>query len=287
MNKNLVFFVLFFISCFSHAELQYHESRNGDHYVYIPKIAAKNILVIAHGMYKESESPRYVAKRFIGRWHSYADKYGLLLIAPVFDDERFGALSQGYGGYRNLFGKHIPADKFVNGLVDKYARYTSSKSHKFYLYGHSAGGQFTNRYVVTHPQRILRATISAAGRFSYPSKDIKWPYGAGDLSKKIKWDNGAIVNRERVTKSLFNYALAAAKIAIVIGSRDTKPQPSRRGHIGTTRIDYSQSWAKAMNKNARMYGKEGKVSVNIVNGIGHDSKKLTRYCADILFSDID
>jgi pimeloyl-ACP methyl ester carboxylesterase len=236
-------------------------------------------------MYKKSQSPVDVARTYINRWTKYAEKYNLIIVAPVFDDSRFGALSQGYGGYRNLLGKYVPADEFVNSLVNKYSPDTSSKSNKFYLYGHSAGGQFTVRYAVTQPHRIIKAVVSAAGRYSYPNKKVKWPYGAGDLTRTIKWDDGQIVNRLNITKSLSNYAYAAEKTTIVIGSSDTKTQPVRPGHVGSNRIEFAKSWSSAMNSIAMFYGNQGKVTVNVVNGIGHNSKKLTPYCAEVLFGD--
>jgi pimeloyl-ACP methyl ester carboxylesterase len=206
----------------------------------------------------------------------------LLLIAPVFDTPRFGNLGGGFGGYRNLFGKHIPADEFVNKLVNRYSPQTRSGSTQFYLYGHSAGGQFVNRFVVTHPDKIIRAVISAAGRYSYPTTSSKWPYGAGHLSKKLKWKDGSKTNVS-VSKSLRDYALAARKVSIVIGSKDTKVQPKRPAHKGATRIELAKSWAREMNQNAERYGVSGNVKVSLVQGVGHSSSALTPYCANVLF----
>ena len=283
--RTLCVLIVFLFTPIAHAGIEFEASKNGDHFVYLPRAQAKNILVIAHGMYRQDQSAVDVARKYIGRWTEYAETYNLVLIAPVFDDSRFGTLSQGYGGYRNLFGKYVAADDFVNGLVKKYSRYTSSKSDQFYLYGHSAGAQFAVRYVVTHPHRIIKAVVSAAGRYSYPTKKVKWPYGAGDLDKTIAWDNGQIIKRVQVTRRLLDYAHAAEKTSIVIGSADTKTQPARPGHVGSNRIEFAQSWSSAMNSIADSYGKQGRVTVNIVSGVGHNSRRLTPYCAEVLFAD--
>ena len=243
-------------------------------------------LVIAHGMLSKKDKGRDVAKAYLSRWKPYADKYGLLLIAPVFDTPRFGNLGGGYGGYRNLFGKHISADLFVHRIVKRYATRTSSGSDKFYLYGHSAGGQFVNRYMVTHPERIIKGVVSAAGRYSYPELSVPWPYGAGGLSKILKWKDGTktVVN---VQNNLKNYALAAKNISVVIGDKDLNVQPKRPAHIGRTRIDIAKSWAYQMNLNAARHGINGEVQVNVIPHIGHNSSKLTPYCAEVLFSDFN
>lgn len=283
MSKLLIIMVLFFSLCVN-AEIVHEKSIEGDFYVYIPAQTPKHMLVIAHGMLSKYDIASDVARKYLFRWVSYADQYGLLLIVPVFDTPRFGNLSGGFGGYRNLFGKYINADSFVNKIVNRYSSRTSSGSNRFYLYGHSAGGQFVNRYVVTHPEKVIRAVISAAGRYSYPTKSSKWPYGAGDLSKKLKWQDGT-KKRVYISKSLRNYALAATKVSIIIGSKDIKKQPKRPAHIGSTRIELANSWANKMNDNAKRYGLKGEVSVNVIPDIGHSSSKLTPHCLKALFSE--
>lgn len=281
MSKLLIF-IFIFLSLSVNAEIIHEQSLEGDFYVYIPKQTPKNILVIAHGMFSKKDKASDVAKKYLSRWMRYADEYDLLLIAPVFDTPRFGNLGGGFGGYRNLFGKYIPADTFVNSIVNRYSIQTSSGSHRFYLYGHSAGGQFVSRYVVTHPEKVIRAVISAAGRYSYPTISSKWPYGAGNLSKTLQWEDGT-KNKVHVTKKLKNYALAASKVSIVIGSKDIKMQPKRPAHIGNTRIEIANSWANKMNQNAKRFEINGNVNVHVIPDIGHSSSKLTPHCVKILF----
>lgn len=283
MSKLLIFIGIF-LSLSVNADIIYEKSLEGDFYAYIPAQAPENILVIAHGMLSKKDKASDVAKKYLSRWIRYADEYSLLLIAPVFDTARFGNLAGGFGGYRNLFGKYTSADKFVNKIVNRYSIKTISGSNRFYLYGHSAGGQFVNRYVVTHPEKVIRAVISAAGRYSYPTIASKWPYGAGNLSKTITWKDGT-KKRVNVTRSLQNYALAASKVSIVIGSKDIKSQPRRPAHIGNTRIEIANSWANKMNENANRFGILGNVNVHIIPGIGHSSSKLTPYCVKTLFGD--
>ena len=280
MSKLLIFIGIF-LSLSVNAEISHEKSIEGDFYVYIPDKTPKNILVIAHGMLSKKDNASDVARKYLSRWIRYADEYGLLIIAPVFDTSRFGNLSGGFGGYRNLFGKYTPADTFVNKIVNRYSTRTISGSKRFYLYGHSAGGQFVNRYVVTHPEKVIRAVISAAGRYSYPTTSSKWPYGAGTLSKTLKWKDGT-KNRVSITKNLRNYALAANKVSIVIGSKDIKKQPKRPAHIGNTRIELANSWTNQMNENAKRYGVSGNVSVHVIPGIGHSSSKLTPHCVNLL-----
>ena len=276
-----ILFIAFLLSWVASADTGFETAPEGDHFVYIPEQPPAHILVVAHGMLADDGAAVKTAAKYLSRWTGYADKHGLIVIAPVFDTARFGNLRGGYGGYRNLFGRHVAADRFVNNLVDRYAALTTSRDRRFYLYGHSAGGQFANRYTVTHPERIIRTVVSAAGRYSYPTRAARWPYGAGDFKQTIQWSDGAST-RVDVSRSLTSYAQAATRITVVVGGKDTRAQPRRPAHRGSTRIEIAQSWAEAMNRNAREHGIAGTVEVQVVPGIGHSSSRLTPHCARVL-----
>lgn len=280
--KKLTFIAGLILSTVAHTDIVKETAAKGDYYLYTPSQEPHDILVIAHGMLSTNEVAADVALKYLYRWIKYAEEHRLLIIAPIFDTSRFGNLGGGYGGYRNLFGKFVSADQFINDVVDHYSETTNSKQRRFYLYGHSAGGQFVNRYVVTHPDRIIKAVVSAAGRYTYPTHSIPWPYGAGNFNRNVKWEDGSTTSHS-ITKSLIRYARAASKTSIVIGSKDTKPQPARPAHKGKTRIALAKSWAKEMNRNAKKHGLAGNVKVYIIDGIGHSSSALTPFCAEVLF----
>ena len=267
----------------AYAETRFISAVEGDHFVYLPPRPAQRILLVAHGTPRKDEPAKINARRYLKRWLKLADRHSLIVISPVFDEARFGSRSQGYGGYRGLFGKHIGADEFVNQLIGKYARQIKDGDGKFLLYGHSAGGQFAVRYTVRHPERVKKTVASASGRYSYPTTQVAWPYGAGSFRRTVSWDKGTVKNSETVEPRLENYAKAVSKIAIVIGAKDTKPQPERPGHIGGTRVEFARSWASQMNRLAASRGQPGRIKVTVVPGIGHDSRKLTPHAAKMLF----
>ncbi|MEM7466191.1 MAG: hypothetical protein AAF387_04835 [Pseudomonadota bacterium] len=283
----------FFIALFSFygfiepasGQLSFHSAPEGDHFVFVPEKAPNLVQVIAHGSILKGKSATETAEVYITRWVSYAEKYGLLIIAPVFDTPRFGNKKGGYGGYRNLFGREIAADEFVLDLVARYQRNHAIPSLKFLLYGHSAGGQFAIRFSVTHPQQLIKTVVSAPGRYSYPNTLVPWPYGAGQLEKKIVWQNGQS-NEITVKPKLRNYAEAAGLISVVVGALDLAPQPKRPAHVGDTRIELAHSWAAAMQENARTYERPASNNVTVVPGVGHSSKNLTRHSAKVLFADL-
>jgi len=249
----------------------------GDYYQYIPSNLEKNphILVIVHGSLEKGKPAIELAKKFIKRWIPFSEERSLILIAPAFDRLNY----QSYGGFRGLFGREIGSDDFVNRLVDKFKKYFPSHEGKFYLYGHSAGGQFGIRYCVRHPNRIIKAVISAPGRYSFPNKNAAWPYGAGRLQRTIKYKDPKEDKEVDVKPDFENYINASElQITILVGASDLEPQPKRPGHRGSSRIDLALNWAEDMNRLAGQNGKTGNISVKIIEGVGHSSRRLTPHC---------
>lgn len=265
---------LFTFTIGSKAETRFVSAPQGDHFYYHPNGPVRDILVIAHGTRGKDETAQQAAQIFLNRWTDFAEKHSVALIVPVFDDARFGNTSGGYGGYRGLFGKHIPADDFVIGLVAAYQTDLALPEDPFLLYGHSAGGQFVIRFLARHPDRVRHAVASAPGRYSYPSRSAPWPYGAGTLVRSISWPDGT-TQAIRVEGVLRDYANAAGKVHVIVGSRDTKPQPQRPLHVGKNRVEFAKSWGAAMNENARRFGAAGRARVTVIPGIGHSSRALT------------
>ena len=271
MKAALTVFFLLIAQC-GWAGLSLTRDTVGDHFVYAPDAAPRGILVIAHGTRAKSEKAQATARRFAERWTDFADRNGLILIAPVFDDARFGNRGGGYGGYRGLFGRYVPADKFVLGIVARYRTLHSLPKAPLYLYGHSAGAQFAVRFGVRHPHAVTYVIASAAGRYSFPTPDAPWPYGAGMLQRKTKWPGDGAITEIEGAGRLQDYAAFAPKVAVLIGARDVAPQPTRPAHETTTRVATAKAWVQEMN---RIAPQNGQVKLLVAPGIAHDSNALT------------
>jgi hypothetical protein len=284
-----VFLVIFFMSlgCPISALAQgvFIQSAEGDHYFYRPSGEVRDVLVIAHGTLIRNTTAQETAHRYLTRWSQFSEESGLALVVPVFDNARFGNQEGGYGGYRGLFGKIVAADDFVTALVHSHQLTLGMPQRPFYLYGHSAGGQFAIRFLVQHPELIVDAVVTAPGRFSYPTTSTGWPYGARQITRNIVWNDGT---RQSVNRAgdLRQYAQATSKIHVIVGSEDLAPQPTRPAHIGDNRIELAQSWVRAMNLNALRYGFYEDARIEIISGSGHNSIELTLAAQNYLQSRI-
>lgn len=259
------------------------KSKHGEFQQYVPRQNPTAFLVIVHGTPEPGDDVVALADKFIRRWTKFADANRVIVVAPVFGDD-YGATEKtppgiGPGGYRGLYGRQIGADQFVEGIVDSYAGQIRGFDGRFFLYGHSAGGQFACRYCVRHPDRIKGAVFSAAGRFSFPDGNAPWPYGMGTTT--IRPDPAG--SQIKIEPDPTGWSKAALlPITAVVGQKDTDEQPTRAGHKGTTRVEFAKQWVEEMNALAKEAKKTSPIRLVTVPGIGHDSAGLTPKCQEIL-----
>jgi pimeloyl-ACP methyl ester carboxylesterase len=254
----------------------------GSFYTYLPANIDDNtdILVLVHGTPKDL-SPEENAAYYAASWMEFADEQNLILIAPAFNQDNF---SSRYGdhamsGYRGLFGREIGADEWVKRLVEAHREAYHIKPTQFNIYGHSAGGQFVSRYLVTHPEEIRKAVITSAATYPQPQPEIPWPFGMGELNTEISWDDGTITQIDIHPDK--NKWLAATKIplTVIVGLNDSAELPSDLipGQKGVNRLEIARNWINDMQGFAESNGVDCNFQVEIIPGIGHSMIGLIAY----------
>jgi len=139
------------------------------HYLlYIPKkssAANAPIFVTVHGI---SRNAREHAMRFA----PFAERYGVILVAPVFSQDRFP-------DYQRLGrkGKGERADIALNNIIDEVGRLTGANTDKLFLFGYSGGAQFVHRYAMVHSDRVAKLVLGAPGWYTFPDPTVKFPRG--------------------------------------------------------------------------------------------------------------
>lgn len=115
----------------------------GTYHIYLPVIMdeSPDVAVIVHGTPDVQHTAQDIARIYLERWVPVAEERGVIIISPAFDQENFGGKDGLLGGYRSLQGREISADEWVSRIVDQYQSQFGSEDSRFYLYGHSAGGQ--------------------------------------------------------------------------------------------------------------------------------------------------
>src|SRR5262245_20341226 len=127
-----------------------------------PDWPGKRMLLVLHGAGRNAEEYRDHA---VGM----ADRFGALIVAPHFDDERFPSSRYQRGGLLRENGSVAPANEWTYSLIPKLAHAVREREDRpdlcFWIIGHSAGGQFSMRmsaFVATGAERIVAANPGSA-----------------------------------------------------------------------------------------------------------------------------
>jgi hypothetical protein len=246
-------------------------------------------LVIVHGTPIKNQTEDWNAEYYIRSWLDFADEHDFVLIAPVFNQEDFSSRlgDHARSGYRGLFGREIAADEWVLRLVRGHQQALGAADDPFYLYGHSAGGQFAARFLVTHPEEIKRAVITAAATYPQPTIDFEWPFGMGELHTWIEWNPGTVTQVDFVPDRQKWLDATQIPLAVIVGLDDNAELPADLvpGQNGRDRITIANNWVDAMESFAVEQGLDSRYEISIIPGIGHSMSGLLQFSQQALLID--
>ena len=190
-----------------------------------------------------------------------ADKYHYALLAPMFPG---GLVSfDDFNSYKLLSDKGVRYDLALLAMIDEMGqRYPGVRTDKFCLFGHSGGGQFTNRFLLVHPDRLEACSIGAPGRPTFIDPETDYFWGTRDFKKYFDKD----VDLEEVKK---------VPVLISVGEYDTKFIGESK--YGTNRVDRM----KSLQKNFRDHGIE--TDLTILPGLEHADGEAERVLAALHF----
>ena len=207
------------------------------YFLYTPTKLKPNarVLVAVHGI---SRNARKQARLFA----DYAERYGVVVVAPLFD-------KQHYTGYQRLGISGERADLALNAILKEVALKTQANTQSVYLFGYSGGGQFVHRYAMAYPHKVKAMAIGAAGWYTLPNAQKRFPYGTAPHPK--------------LPDLTFNRAKFLRIPAVVlVGDDDTLRDSTLRKsekldkQQGLNRFERGQNWVKSMEKAAQQYGLE-------------------------------
>jgi poly(3-hydroxybutyrate) depolymerase len=135
------------------------------------------ILIALHG-YKRN------AEQYRDDWQPHAERLGALLLAPEFSQTAFpGPRAYEVGNMRTPDRRSfLPPERWSFGLIerlfDQVRDMTGSQRPGYWLYGHSAGGQFVHRAAIFLETARFEVAIAAnAGAYTLPRAGERFPYG--------------------------------------------------------------------------------------------------------------
>lgn len=252
----------------------------GEFLQYVPRRTdgPPRVLVLCHGSVAESSTAARSASTFIERWIAFSQRTGLVLVAPIFDVNNYASGSNAPGGsawgYRALDGRKSPPDAFVHAIVDRMRTPHPDYDGRFYLYGHSAGGQFANHYLAIHPQRLRGVVLSAPAIYAMPDANAPWPLGMGARRRTLQW--GSTEKIFEITPDIATLVDSVQlPVAVVIGTDDTARLSNQPQQGGWTRFDRARHYVDRMAQFADGHAVRSGVRLVPVPNVGHSSKRLT------------
>jgi pimeloyl-ACP methyl ester carboxylesterase len=219
------------------------------------------------------------AKDYISAWIPHIKNKNIILVAPQFDKSsfRYFALLESATSSGNINNN---PDDYINKSISSFFNFFQSKfslsTSKYMMFGHSAGAQFTHRYMLlSNDKRISMAVIANAGWYTFLNGN-SFPYGIKNSpidisSDHIKW-------------------FMSNKTSLLIGNNDInlKSVNSSKGaqRQGITRVDRANSYFESLVNISDDNNIPFRWSYKVVDEADHDYLKLTPVAAKILLEDV-
>ncbi|HEX5999597.1 MAG TPA: hydrolase [Hyphomicrobiaceae bacterium] len=143
--------------------------------------ASSPVWIVIHGARRGVA--RHIVADYYDVWAPLAERHGALLLMPEFIDRKWPTSWQfQLGNVRTRTFKPIPWKQTGFAVAEKAFRQavamTGSTRRRFSLYGHGAGAQWVQRYVLHSGGRYVdRAVAANAGWYLLPDDEFAFPYG--------------------------------------------------------------------------------------------------------------
>ena len=230
------------------------------------------MLMVFHGVLRNAEEYRD---------HSIpmGDRFGALIVAPLFDEQTFPLAKYQLGGIV-ADGKATPAEErtgeYVNRIAKEFRQREGRADMPYSLIGHSGGGQFLVRLAAFVPTEAQRIVAANPGTHTFPTLSADFPYGFGGLPDELQTDE--------VLK-----AYLAQPLTIYVGAKDierdeyldVKPAADVQGQF---RFERGKNAFAAASKLAAVKAWPFGWKLVIADGIEHDYEKMFNHaaCAEAL-----
>jgi dienelactone hydrolase len=235
------------------------------------------MIVVFHGLARNAEEYRDQAR-------GMADRFGALLAAPEFDEDRFPFQKYTRGGLVRDDGTIAPRAEWTWSLVPRLAgelrRREGRPEMPYYLIGYSAGGQFVERmagFVATGARRLVAAN---PGGYVFPTIDAPFPYGFGGLTVELA--------REEVIRRYL-----AQPLTIYLGTQDDArdadlDKTSGADRQGRNRLERGRNAYATARRLAESKGWSFQWRLVEAGGVGHDAAAMfdSPACASALFGPV-
>lgn len=234
-------------------------------YTYRPRgCSDPALLFIFHGIGRKASSYQKSAR-------SLADENCMIVFAPLLDKENFPIWRYQLGGIVRD-GKVMPREEWAVWVVADLVTWARLEERRFnapyYLFGHSAGGQFLSRVAAfSLPKDATRIVIANPSTYVLPSTEEPAPYGLG-----------GVFSSEEAESQLKAYL--QLPITIYLGEEDTGDenlsQSKAANRQGGTRLERGERAFEMASSTAKAKGWDFRWRLVKAQNVGHSAGKMLR-----------
>ena len=221
------------------------------------------LLVVVHGSDRNAADHRDWAVNL-------AERFGVLVVAPEFDKERYSDER-----YKRTLGVLLgsvlqPRDKWTpNAIVRLVAAVRAREGRPqlpYYLIGHSGGGQFVVKMAMFMPHEAKGFVACNPGSYPFPWPDVKFPYGFGGLPAELTNDDAL----RRFYAAPLTLYLGTGDVwqNVAVDYFDMNPDAMKQGPV---RLARGQNFFETSRKNAAAHGWTFNWRIVETPRIGHDA----------------
>jgi len=235
-------------------------------YTYLPTgidVADAPIVFVLHGHHRTAAAYR-------DTWKAQSDRYGFLVLAPLFDIRHWGHGLYSYASVLTNDGHARDASLWsfsvIEHLFDAVRAATGSKAARYFIFGFSEGGQFVHRLVWLLPEaRYARAVIGTPGWYTMPDFDTAWPYGL----KHTQTDRAALKK------------ILERDVVLLLGAQDNDPNHFELSKTPRSMAEGPHRVARGENFFKQIQARASELHANLawrkqmVPGAAHEPKKMS------------
>lgn len=227
-----------------------------EYFLYVPRKGCKgsSVFITVHGV-------KRMAKEHAGEFAPFAERYGVVLVAPLFPKDRFCDYQR-----LGLNGKSVRADLALNRIIEEVGFLTGAYTDKLFMFGYSGGGQFVHRYAMAYPQKPKRIVVAAPGWYTFPDYKANYPLGI----KKVQGLRNVTFDPAR---------FLSIPACVMVGERDVHRDAELNKSTrvdrqqGLNRLERGKTWVRAMENAARARNLETEFDFQVLSGCNHSFLK--------------
>lgn len=226
----------------------------------------EGFILLLHGASRAAEAYRDNAA-------GMAERFGTLVVVPLFDQERFPNRRYQFGGVFTEDGVFVdPAEQtfaYIPRLVAHIRSREADPALGYEILGFSAGAQFLSRMAAFYDLDAERLLVMSPGSVLFPTRELEYGLGFGGLPV-------AYASDERIRRYL------ALPITVAVGTQDTELAQLPTGDAyaqGVHRYARSLRWFTDAMELAYRNGWDFNWRLVVFDGPGHSPPQMFNHPA--------